>query len=169
MLSADLSMIGANGISTPAFENLTHLEILGLKGSGVEDCEALKTLPKLTHLCFDVSAYVEKEVIDDMLKHCPSLLVLVYAFSPVDGSFESSGDNPNFSIVSDDPRFVVFEEDVCMEVAIAEWKRSSTHGQSGFWEVAEKIIEARRSKFFFFCFCISIRLEFISPVCREFL
>jgi len=40
----------------PALRNITHFEILSLKGSELKE---LVEFPNLTHLCFDVHCHVE--------------------------------------------------------------------------------------------------------------
>jgi hypothetical protein len=130
MLSIDLretNLDEAIECCPATFKNLTHLELLDLKGSTWNDYKALAEFPRLSHLGLDYSLGM---AFLDLLEHCPSLQVLIYLV----------GKTRN--IKSDDPRFLVLQDDIEWTVY---WK-SSANGRIGFWELADIIIEARRSE-----------------------
>ena len=117
-----------------AFMNITHLEIIALpEGSETyNDCKALVELPKLTHLCFEPLVEVEDHVLLDLLVHCPSLRVMIY--------------QPMYECIeTDDPRFLVLDDNPDVEEAIEEWEMSA-NGGIGLWELADMIIEARKGE-----------------------
>jgi len=146
-LSANLGGINlAKAIKNcTAFRNLIHLEILGLTGCTWKDCNALLDLPKLTHLSFHQYASVEAEVALKLLECSSSLRVLIYQVI-----FDSLG-NPGVDLIkSNDPRYFVFRDDLPDDVT--EWE-ASANGQTGFWELADIIVEARKGRvqsFFFY-------------------
>jgi len=63
---------------------------------------------------------------------------------------------PGFTIKSDDYRLLVFWDCLCVKDAVLEWDRSA-NGRIGFWELADIIIEARKSEvyLFFTFFCLN--------------
>ena len=127
----------------PAFRNITHLKIISTLTQ--RDCKALVNFPKLTHLC----VFSQDEDMLDVLQDYPSLQVMICL--PYDH---------RFTIKSDDPRLLVFWDCLSVEDAILEWKRSA-NGRIGFWELAEIIIEARKSEIYSFLhFFIYIDLFF---------
>ena len=120
-----------------AFMNITHLEIIALEGQTWNDCKALVELPKLTHLCFDPQVEVDDDALLDLLVHCPSLRAMIY--QPVD----------ECTTETDDPRFLVLEDNMNIENFIEEWEMSA-NGGIGLWELADMIIEARKGETHFF-------------------
>jgi hypothetical protein len=113
----------------PTLKNLTHFEILNLKGSTWDDHKALVKFQRLTHLSIGIFKFDD---VLNLLEHCRSLRVLIGLGVTTDYR----------TIESHDPRFLVLKGDIDSE---AEWKRS-TNGRIGFWELAEIIVEARHSE-----------------------
>ena len=126
----------------PALRNITHLELsVTLKVSTWNDCKALVEFPKLTHLFFhNLNRATMKGAVLDLLKHCPSLRVMVYQ-------------SEEWVTRSDDPRFLVLQDFMCLDDAIEEWERSA-NGRIGLWELADIIINARKGEVhsFFYIF-----------------
>jgi hypothetical protein len=138
MLSASMSMKLREAIkNSSAFKNLTHLELLSLYGPVSNECKALVELPKLSHLCLDF--YVEDEIVLDLLEHCASLRVLILRMDVKLFVYRTTK--------VDDPRYLVFRDSVYIEDCMLEWSRSA-NGLLGCWELAEVIIEARKSRLF---------------------
>ena len=115
----------------PAFRNVTHLEIISLKGSTWNDYRALAEFPKLTHLCFDVLFEVGDEIVLGLLKHCPSLRSLIYLLQN------------GCTIGIDDSRLLVLQDYI--DDLMEDWERSA-NGGIGLWELADIIIEARKGR-----------------------
>jgi len=82
---------------------------------------------------------VEAEVGLNLLECCSSVRVLIYQAAIDDYGHMT---DPDF-IESNDPGYLVFLDDLPDDVR--EWEISA-NGQTGFWELADTIIEARRGK-----------------------
>jgi len=75
----------------------------------------------------------------ELLDRCPSLLAMIYQV-PVD---------KGCSIESDDPRLLVLQENMRLELYIQEWIWSA-NGQIGLWELSDIIIGARKGEVYYF-------------------
>jgi hypothetical protein len=115
----------------PVFKNLTHLQIISMKGSTWNDWKALTEFPKLTHLC--LYTLDEDEDLQNFLAGCPLLRAMIYL--PVH----------ECAIKLDDPRFLVFRDRMSLRNSISEWERSAC-GRIGLWELADIIIDARKGE-----------------------
>ena len=136
---ADISLDEAIN-DCPALRNITHLEIVSMKGLAWNDVKVLIEFPNLTHLCFEIK--MENGVILDLLRHCPSLQAMICLKLTL-----LIGD---CTIESDDPRFLVLRDGMELGDFVQEWERSA-NGDIGLWELADIIIEARKGEVHSFC------------------
>jgi hypothetical protein len=130
--------------NSPAFKNLTHLEMIRLNCSTPGWHKALIGLPRLTHLAFDPTGalHVEDAVVLDLLKHCASLRVLIFSIFLGAGYVNSNG-----FVMSNDPRCLILLDPVTLTDLMEEWERSA-NGLIGGWELAEIIVDARNGNLF---------------------
>ena len=150
MLSVGLSHLSLDEAINycPALMNITHLEIVSLKVSTWNDCKALVEFPKLTHLSFDNHSHgTLKGGVLDLLEHCPSLRLMVYQ-------------SEEWVTWSDDPRFLVLQDLMCLDDSIEEWERSA-NGRIGLWELADIIIKARKGEVHSFSTYLCLRASLL--------
>ncbi|PPQ81803.1 hypothetical protein CVT24_005451 [Panaeolus cyanescens] len=134
-LSAIFSTLKPELLLSPVYCNITHLEIVGF----ISDPKVLVSLPNLTHLCFaSPTRIADPNVLLDPVTEKAvgrkSLEVVVY----------SSEDT---RVPPADVRVIKLKRPLRYLIHLAQWMRH-VNGEMDFWELAERMIFARRDTFF---------------------
>jgi hypothetical protein len=119
--------------TSPIFDQLTHLELIGPPSEQVDISSKLSLLPRLTHLSFNE---------EDFIPNCLSLLhncKLLSALVSLDGKSLISSFHEYELALSKDPRFVVMYSNW-----FKDWQ-IGVHAGMDYWRRADRFIEKRRS------------------------